>query len=157
MTQPLRAGIVVLAAFLSLAPLGEHAAFAQLAPKGPAATMTTQPTKPETIEQRIASLKADMQITPDETDTWNAVAAVMRSNAADMEKLAADRRAQSTADITALDDLLTYQAFAQAHVDGLANLTKTFTVLYNQMPDAQKKVADGVFRGFGRPRAHGKG
>jgi len=144
-----RAALLLLAAGLSLAPL---AAMAQ-----PAAPAMTAPDKPETIEQRIASLKANMQITLDETDNWNAVAAVMRANTATMEQLAAVKRAQPAADMTALDDLLTYQAFAQAHVDGLVKLTASFTVLYNQMPDAQKKVADGVFRSFGRAHAPVKG
>ena len=145
-----RVAITLLAAGLSLAPLS--AVLAQNAAPALAA-----PVKPETIEQRIASLKADMKITADETDNWNAVAAVMRGNTVAMEQLAASKRAQPSADMTALDDLMTYQAFAQAHVDGLAKLTASFTVLYNQMPDAQKKVADGVFRSFGRAHTPVKG
>ena len=52
--------------------------------------------------------------------------------------------------MTAVQDLQTYQQFAQAHVDGLKNLTAAFSTLYDAMPDAQKKVADQVFLTSGR-------
>jgi hypothetical protein len=169
MTQPIQAQvmrarrtpIMLLAASLILIPLaafaGKPTVLAQATVTGQADKIATPPTKPETIEQRIAGLKASLKITPDETDNWNAVAAAMRSNAEAMDKLAASKRAQPVTDQTALDDLLTYQAFAQAHVDGLATLTTRFTVLYNSMPDAQKKVADSVFRSFGRSSKSVKG
>ena len=48
--------------------------------------------------------------------------------------------------MTAVEDLKTYQKFAQAHVDGLKNLISSFDTLYAAMPDAQKKIADEVFR-----------
>ena len=54
--------------------------------------------------------------------------------------------------MTAVDDLKTYQEFAQAHVDGLKNLTSAFSSLYDAMPDGQKKVADRVFQTNGRNR-----
>ena len=50
---------------------------------------------------------------------------------------------------TAVEDLTIYQKFAQAHVDGLQNLISSFEALYNAMPDAQKKIADDVFRNSG--------
>jgi hypothetical protein len=63
-----------------------------------------------------------------------------------MQKLAADNTVQAPQSMTAVDDLKTYQKFAQAHVDGLKNLTSSFETLYNSMPDPQKKVADQVFQ-----------
>jgi hypothetical protein len=54
-----------------------------------------------------------------------------------------DRRRRMN--LSAVDDLKTYEKFAQAHVDGLKNLISAFTSLYDTMPDAQKKVADKVF------------
>ena len=48
--------------------------------------------------------------------------------------------------MSAVDDLQMYQKFAQAHVDGLKNLLSHFEAFYASMPDAQKKIADGVFR-----------
>jgi hypothetical protein len=155
------AAIALLAATLSLAPLaafaGEQVVLAQNGAPSRTDKKSTSVTKDETLEQRIATLKASMKITPDETDNWNAVAAAMRTNAAAMDKLVASKQAQPESDMTALDDLMTYQAFAQARVDGLANLTASFTVLYNSMPDAQKKLADQVFRNFGRRASPVKG
>ena len=65
-------------------------------------------------------------------------------------------RATPPQNMSAVDDLKTYQQFAEAHVDGLKNLTSAFSTLYNAMPDAQKKVADQVFMtsGHGTSAAH---
>ena len=89
---------------------------------------------------------------------WNGVAQAMRENVANLEKLVAEKRTQAPQNMTALDDLTTYQKFAQAHVDGLKNLTSAFTSLYDAMPAAQKTNADQVFRNFWRvnARSHGQ-
>jgi len=104
----------------------------------------------ETVEQRITKLHADLKITPDEEKKWNDVAQAMRDNASKMEKLIAEKRQKAPQSMTALDDLDTYQDFAQAHVDGLKNLTSSFKSLYDSMPDAQKKNADEIFANFNR-------
>ncbi len=104
----------------------------------------------ETVEQRITDLHTALKITPDEEGAWSAVAQAMRDNAANMQKLIEQKHTQATQSMTALDDLETYQAFAQAHVDGLKSLTSTFKTLYDAMPDDQKKNADAVFQNFGR-------
>ncbi len=110
--------------------------------------------KGESVEARIDKLHARLKITPAEDAAWGAVAQAMRENAVNMEKLIADKRAQTPADMTAVDDLKTYQLFAQAHVDGLKNLTTAFSTLYDGMPDAQKKLADQVFQSFGHEGQH---
>ncbi len=103
--------------------------------------------KTETVEQRITSLHAALQITPDEEANWTAVAAAMRDNAAAIEKMIAERTAQDAQGMTAVEDLQAYQKFAQAHVDGLKKLIPAFDTLYSSTHDAQKKVADQVFQG----------
>jgi protein CpxP len=105
--------------------------------------------KPETVEQRITSLHTALQITPNEEANWTGVAQAMRDNAAAMEKLAADKADQASQGMTAMDDLKVYEKFARAHVAGLKTLSASFDKLYTAMPDAQKKVADGVFQNFG--------
>ena len=127
------------------------------APQNPAAAGATQ-SKGETVEERITNLHAALKITPDEETKWNGVAQAMRENVANLEKLVAERRTQAPQNMTALDDLTTYQKFAQAHVDGLKNLTSAFTSLYDAMPAAQKTNADQVFRNFWREntRSHGQ-
>jgi hypothetical protein len=117
---------------------------AQAAPRTQAAAAATS-SKGETVEQRITSLHAALKITPDEQSKWDAVAQAMRENAAAMEKLVADTRTTAPQNMTAVDDLKTYQKFAEAHVDGLKNLISSFSTLYDAMPDSQKKIADQVF------------
>jgi periplasmic protein CpxP/Spy len=85
------------------------------------------------------------------------VAQAMRETVANIEKLVAEKRTQAPQNMTALDDLMTYQKFAQAHVDGLKNLTAAFKSLYDSMPDVQKKNADQVFRNFSREKAPSRG
>jgi periplasmic protein CpxP/Spy len=102
--------------------------------------------KGETVEQRITNLHAALKITPDQDAKWNDVAKDMRENAAAMDKLIAETRATSPQNVTAVADLKMYQKFAQAHVDGLKNMLSHFEGLYAAMPDAQKKIADEVFR-----------
>jgi hypothetical protein len=108
-------------------------------------------TKTETVEQRITSLHTALKITPAEEVDWTSVAQAMRENAAAMQKIVADDTVKTPQSMTAVDDLKTYQKFAQAHVDGLKNLTSSFETLYSSMPDAQKKIADQVFQSSRHP------
>jgi protein CpxP len=126
---------------------------AQAAGPQNAATTPTTSTKGETVEQRITALHASLKITPNEEAQWNNVAQAMRENAAAMDKLIASNVTTPPQNMTAVDDLKTYERVAQAHVDGLKNLISSFTKLYDAMPDAQKKVADTVFTTSGREPA----
>jgi hypothetical protein len=143
-------GATMLAAPLTAASAGTVGnAVIQLAqataPQTQAGAAATE-TKGETVEQRIATLHASLKITPDEDVKWNAVAQSMRENAASMDKLVAEGRTSAPQNMSAVEDLKMYQKFAQAHVDGLKNLISSFSTLYSAMPEAQKKVADGVFQ-----------
>ena len=75
----------------------------------------------------------------------------MRDNDAVMQDMAAQRKAVDPASITAVEDLRWYEKFAKAHVTGLRKLIVSFETLYGSMPNAQKGVADHVFKSFGRP------
>ena len=150
---------VAIAALLSSTMLATPltAACAQVVTPQKQAAAETPQTKGETVEQRITALHASLQITADEEKTWNGVAQAMRENATAMDKLIAEKRASPPPNMSAVDDLKTYQLYAQAHVDGLKNLTAAFSTLYDTMPDAQKKVADQVFQasGHGTPASKG--
>ena len=74
--------------------------------KPPAAAAATS-SKPETVEQRIATLKTALKITPDLEKKWDGVAQSMRDNASKMEKLVATKRAIPPEKTTAVDDLKT--------------------------------------------------
>ena len=135
-------GATILATPLTGALAGTAASGAiQLAQAAaPAAT-----TKGETVEQRITALHTALKITPEQESKWNGVAQAMRENAGAMDKLVASSRTTPPQNLSAVEDLKTYQKFAQAHVDGLKNLTSSFSTLYDAMPDPQKKIADTVF------------
>ncbi len=135
-------------------PLSAARAEQTLAAQSPAAAAATQ-TKGETVEQRITNLHAALKITPAQDAKWNAVAQAMRENAASMDKMIASDRTTPPQNMTAVEDLKTYQKFAQAHVDGLKNLIGSFDTLYGSMTDAQKKNADEVFTARHAARSHG--
>jgi hypothetical protein len=118
------------------------------AEKAPAAAAATS-SQSETVEQRIVSLKAALKITPDQQVKWDGVAKVMRDNAAAMDKLVQTKRAIPAASMNAVDDLVTFQDFTQARMDGLKHLTVAFKSLYDSMPAEQKKNADQVFETYG--------
>ena len=118
------------------------------AEKPPAAAAATS-SKSETVEQRITTLKASLKITADQDAKWTGVATAMRDNAAAMDKLVQAKRATPPASMTAVDDLVTFQDFTQARMDGLKTLTVAFKSLYDSMPADQKKNADEVFMTFG--------
>src|ERR1700681_4233456 len=85
-----------------------------VAPQNQAAAGATE-TKGETVEQRITNLHAALKITPEQGTQWNAVAQAMRENAANMDKLVAANRTTPPQNMSAVDDLKTYQKIAQAH------------------------------------------
>jgi periplasmic protein CpxP/Spy len=120
--------------------------------KPPAAQAATS-SKPETVDQRITSLKAALKITPDQESKWKDVAQAMKDNAAAMDKLVQEKKPKM-ATMTAVEDLKTYEEFTKAHLDGMKNLRSSFESLYDAMPDAQKKNADKVFQSYG-PRSAG--
>jgi len=134
----------------SLGPVAAQAP----AQKPPAAAAATS-NKPESVEQRITTLKTALKITPDQEAKWGTVATAMRDNATAMDKLVQAKRAIAPASMTAVGDLNTYEEFTKVRLDGLKNLTSAFKSLYNSMPADQQKNADQVFMTFGSAPAHG--
>ena len=149
-----RAGPLALATLVGVSltlgffgPASAQTATAPDSAKPPAAAAATSD-KPETVEQRITTLKAALKVTPDQESKWDGVAKAMRENAASMDKLVQEKQGKM-ANMNAVDDLKTYQEFSQAHLDGLKNLSSAFKTLYESMPADQKKNADGVFDSYG--------
>ncbi len=145
----------LLGATMLVAPLTAKAADAD----APAAASVAAPiagaphAERETVEQRITSLHASLNITPGEEANWNGVTKAMRDNAAVMDKLVAEQSAVDPASMTAVQDLKTYEKFAHAHMEGLKTLTSSFEILYQAMSEAQRKTADQVFQNFGHEKA----
>ena len=132
----------------SVAPAWAQTADSKDSKTPPAAAAATS-TKPETVEQRIVTLKAALKVTPDQEPKWTAVAQAMRDSSVQMEKLVATKRAIPPEKTTAVDDLKTYQEFTEVRLEGLKKVNSTFKSLYDSMPAEQKKNADMVFEKYG--------
>jgi hypothetical protein len=107
----------------------------------------------ETVEMRISNLHTLLMITPEQEGAWTQVAEAMRHNEHVMIKLEADKAALPAHDVTAIEDMRTYEAFNEAHVEGVKNLISAFEGLYSAMPAPQQAIADQVFRDFGHKAA----
>ena len=105
-----------------------------------------------TVEAHIRDLHKRLKITDAQKAQWDALAQVMRSNAekmADLEK----QRAADAKTMTAVDVVKSYSEVIDAHEDGMKKFIPAFEDLYNSMSDAQKKIADSLFRSRARTEA----
>jgi periplasmic protein CpxP/Spy len=132
----------------SVAPTWAQTADSKDSKMPPAAAAATS-TKPETVEQRIVTLKAALKVTPEQEPKWTAVAQAMRDSSVQMEKLVATKRAIPPEKTTAVDDLKTYQEFTEVRLEGLKKVNSSFKSLYDSMTAEQKKNADMVFEKYG--------
>jgi hypothetical protein len=97
------------------------------------------------VELRIHDMHATLAITTEQEDQWKQVAQVMRDNELALEALVNDRKANAST-MTAIDDLKSYAAITDAHLEGIKKFTTAFAALYDGMSEAQKKDADTLFR-----------
>jgi hypothetical protein len=126
----------------SPAPSPTPAPPAQTAPPAPA---TGNPTMEDRVGKRITQLHAALHITADEEGQWQQFADIMRDNARKMDEDYKDRAAKF-ATLSAPDNMQSYAQIAEEHADDVKRLVAAFQPLYAAMPDAQKKIADQVFR-----------
>lgn len=101
-------------------------------------------------ELRIKDMHAKLKITQAQEEQWAKVAQVMRDDAKTMDTLT-QARVGHAKEMTAIDDLKSYGEIAEAHANGIKNLTPVFGALYDSMSDTQKKEADTLFR-HGEPK-----
>jgi LTXXQ motif family protein len=104
------------------------------------------------VEARIKDLHKRLKITDAQKAQWDALAQVMRDNAqamADLQK----QRASDASTMSAVDVVKSYSEVIQAHADGMKKFIPAFEALYNSLSDAQKKIADSMFRGRARTSA----
>jgi periplasmic protein CpxP/Spy len=123
------------------------------AAKAPAKAVRKRPTQEERVEARIKALHAELKITPDQEQEWGAVAQVMRDSARNIDELS-QKRTTDRSKMSAVDNLRSYQAIADAHADEMNKLVPAFSALYDKMSDAQKKNADMVFNHRQARRTH---
>lgn len=125
----------------------------------PGKTIAGRASKVDRVEARIKELQTKLKITPAQQEQWNKVTQAMRDDAKTMEALI-KARLENTSAMTAIDDLKSYAAIAEAHADGLKKFIPAFEPLYASMSDAQKKDADTLFHHqghHGRTKSKAKG
>jgi periplasmic protein CpxP/Spy len=122
---------------------------------GTGSAIAAQAKGADRVEMRINDMHAKLRITPEQEDQWQQVAQVMRDNESAMKPLIDDRKANARS-MTAIDDLHSYEAITEAHVEGIKKFTPAFETLYASMSDVQKKQADTLFRGIDRKKAKAK-
>ncbi len=101
------------------------------------------------IEGHIAFLKAELNITPDQEAPWNTVAAVMRADATDFDRLRSQYLAMIQTPPTALRHLEERAAYTALQATCEQRFLDAFRPLYQKLSDAQKKTADEL---LGRAR-----
>jgi periplasmic protein CpxP/Spy len=104
------------------------------------------------VEARIRELHSQLKIRPEQEDQWNAFAQVMRENAQTMQA-EVEQRIQNQRNMSAVDDLVSYEKITETHAEGLKKLVPAFQALYDSMAPEQKKNADTVFAQYSKRMA----
>jgi hypothetical protein len=138
MTKFLKLRVFILGAALVLAPLTVHDVRAQGVPPPPSNTQAA-------VEQRIAALKTQLAITPQQEPAWDAFAQKMRDNATATDRLA-EQRASAIASLNAVDNMRSYARIAHEYAAGADRLTAAFEALYATLSPVQKQAADTILR-----------
>jgi len=107
------------------------------------------------IESHVQDMHAKLHIRADQEEQWKEVAQAMRDNEAAIAPLILERKADA-AKMSAIEDLDSYAQITSAHVDGIRNFTRAFTVLYGVMSPEQRSDADAMFRHGIAPMAKAK-
>ena len=134
-----RATALLLTGALLAAPL---AALAQ--PATPASASAPAARRDAFVEQRIATLRTQLKITPDEQKSFDDFATTMRQNATQMNG-AVEKAAALPSSATALERMQAYSDVAQTHAQNMQQLTASFTTFYGMLTPQQKKVVDTSF------------
>jgi hypothetical protein len=99
------------------------------------------------VEGRIAFLKAELKITPEQEALWNDYANAVRDNAKAMGSRCTALMGDSGASQKSLPDRLDAQEqFVAARLDALRATNKALKPLYQALSDEQKKLADQLIR-----------
>jgi periplasmic protein CpxP/Spy len=122
---------------------------AAMAPQGNAPAPTTQAKPPHTmaqmVEQRIADLHSRLFITHAQQPKWETFAAVMRSNAKQLDA-ASERRAEKLGSMNAPENMESYARIERSRVNDVERLVPPFRKLYASLSPQQKRMADELFR-----------
>jgi hypothetical protein len=108
-------------------------------------TIASASARDGSITERIKHLHDMLKITPTQEVQWTSVAQVMQDNAMALDSAIKDREMKGK-DMSAVDDILSFQAVTETHAAGLKKFADAFASLYAAMSPEQQKNADSVFR-----------
>jgi len=99
----------------------------------------------DVVEQKIAELHSQLNITDQQSKQWDAFAQTMRDNAKKTDGAFRDR-ASKLSGMNADDAMKSYAALAQQHAENMQKLSSSFSDLYAVLSPEQKQVADAMYR-----------
>jgi paraquat-inducible protein B len=143
---------IALPALLSLA-IFTTAGFAQQAPASASSSSMSSSSMSKSraqkhadvVEQRIAELHSQLNITDQQSKQWDAFTQTMRDNATKTDGAFRDR-ASKLSSMNADDAMKSYAALAQQHAENMQKLSSAFSDLYAVLSPEQKQVADAMYR-----------
>jgi Spy/CpxP family protein refolding chaperone len=94
------------------------------------------------VEGRLAALKVELKITPNQESAWKTFADRSRKQAESRQARREQLRNRAKADLPAPERLAQRTAFAKQRVASLENMTAAVTDLYAVLAPEQKKTAD---------------
>ncbi len=103
---------------------------------------------PEHIEGRIAFLKTELKVTPEQEASWNAFAEVLRANAGGLQdgmmQMSGATSGQGGAAATPLQRVETREGTLNRRLESVRKLKDVLAPLYQSFDGAQKQKADGL-------------
>jgi hypothetical protein len=98
------------------------------------------------VEGRLAFLKAELEITPEQETLWNAYAVAVRDNAKTTTDRCGAMMNQSKDKKGLIERIDTNTQFMQGRIDGLHKIVEALKPLYAALNDEQKKTADQLIK-----------
>jgi periplasmic protein CpxP/Spy len=146
----LRTPFLAAALFTGVAAVGLTPALAQAAPESANSTAArseahhhamARMTPEQFVDGRIAFLKAELKVTPEQERQWQQVEAAMRENAKALDQTITTAR-QNRTDTDAVQRLELREQFAKVRADNDARLLAAFKPLYASLSPKQQQVAN---------------
>lgn len=96
------------------------------------------------IEGRLAFLKAELKITPQQEQVWSVYADSARASASSMQGMHDQMTSSGNKSSTLPERMQWHEQMMSSRLEGLKNLRLTAVPLYNALSPEQKQIADNL-------------